>query len=285
VKGLTSAITLSCILLILAGCSQDRYSTEREYWQAKKRTEEIFKNPHASPPAELENVVGILNNFIQRHPDDRLSIEAEFNIARLYMVKEQHQKARTQLQSIITKYSKSPALSSEAAFLIGNSYEKEDKWSSAIREYKKIMRDYALTVRGLDIPVYIAEYYRSKYQPDKMIGAYREAIGHYRALANKHSNTPLAYNLDTLVARCYIAMKEWQGAIGTFNTMLEDYKGKVALDEVLLNIALIYNSGLQDKAKMKETLGQLIKDYPKSRYLKAAQALLNEVEKNERDKD
>jgi len=272
-------LILSCLFAVLAGCGNDQYAIEKQYWQAQKQAEKIFKNPHATPPRELERVVKLLNRFIEKHPKTNLALDAEFNIARLYIVKEEYDKARTQLRTILNKYAKSEAICSEAVFLIGNSYEIEDKWNLALEQYKKIMQVYPITLRGLDIPIYIAQHYKVKYQPDKMVSALEETIGHYRTLASRYPKSPLSLKAHTLVAECYIALKDWPNAISSFNTVIDNYKDKVKMDGILLDIAIIYNRELKDKVKTKETLEKLIKEYPKSQFVKTAQALLKELEK------
>ena len=264
---------------LLAGCGADEYAIEKRFYQISKQAEKIFKNPHASPPKELERVVNILNRFSQKYPKSNLAIDAEFNIARLYIVKEEYDKARAQLKTIISKYSKSEPICSEAIFLIGNSYQIQDKWELALEQYKKIMQDYPITPTGLDIPIYIAQYYKIKYQPDKMIADFQEAIGHYKALADKYPKSPFAFNCDTLVAQCYVELKDWQDAINSFNSIIEKYKGKVNVDGLFMQVASIYNKELKDKIKAKETLERLIKEYPQSRFIKIAQTLVKELEK------
>ncbi len=265
--------------LILAGCGNDQYAIEKRYWNLQKQTEKIFKNPAASPPQELERVVNLLNGFVKKFPNNNLSLQSEFNIASLYIVKEEYDKARAQLKTLLDKYSKSGAICSEVVFMIGNSYEIEDKWNSALEQYKKIMQEYATTLRGVVVPIYIAQHYKSKYQPDKMITAYQEAIEHYRQMADKYAGSPFAYQTDILIAKCYGELKDWQNAISTFNTMIEKFKGKVDPGEALVSIALIYKKELKDDIKAKQALEQLIKDYPKSRFFKTAEALLKGVDK------
>jgi len=276
-------IGISAVLagLILAGCGSDQYAIEKQYWQVQKQAEKIFRNPHASPPKELERVVNILSNYIKKYPNNSLATEADFNIARLYIAKEEYDKARIHLNSIIRKYKESRATCAEAVFLIGNSYQVQDKWDLALAQYKSIMQDYPLTIRGLNTPIYIAQYYKIKYQPDRMVNAYREAVDYYKALSDKYAGSPLAFNADTLVAQCYMAVKDWQDALNTFNAMLEAYKGKVSLDTIMMDMALIYNKEIKDKVKAGEILQKLIKEYPKSRLIKTATAILKELEKNE----
>ncbi len=262
----------------LSGCGNDQYAIEKQYYQAQKQAEKIFKNPHASPPNELERVVNILSKFAEKHPQTNLAVEAEFNIARLYIVKEEYDKARTQIQKILDKYSKSEGVCSEALFLKGNSYELENKWDAALLQYKKLMQEYPITLRGLDIPIYIAQHYKVKYQPDKMVAALQEAAVHYQALAAKYPKSPLAYRAHMLLAQCYIELKDWQNAVSTFSSIADTYKDKVNADGVLLNMALIYERELKDKVKAKEALERLSKEYPRSALIKTATALLKDIQ-------
>lgn len=278
-KKLAIAIIFAFISnILLAGCANDQYAVERQYWRVRKQAEKIFKNPYASPPYELEKAVKLLNDFARKYPKNNLSIEAEFNIARLYIVKKEYDKARTHLQMMLNKYKAFEGVSSEALFLTGNSYEAEDKWGLALEQYRKIIRDYPITPRGIDMPVYIAQYYKIKHEPDKMISAYQEAISHYQALAEKYPGSGLAFKAHILVPRCYILLKDWQNAINSFNAIIENYKSKANLDFALMEMALIYNRQLKDKVKAKEALGRLIKEYPDSKLIKAAQALLKEMD-------
>lgn len=267
----------------LSGCGDDQYAIERRFYWAQKQAEKIFNNPKSSPPNELARVVETWQKFISRHPDHSLSVEAGFNIARLFLVKEQYDQARQQLKNIIIKYAqpgaKNEGIRSEALFLIGNSYQAQDNWNAALAEYQKIMRDYPATVRGMEIPVYIARYYKVKQYPDKTREAYAAAISHYKGLAGKHPATPLAFTADKLITRCYIALEDWPRTIEGFNHILEQYKGKVMLDSVLMEMALFYQRNVKDKAKSKEVLERLRREYPQSRLTKKAELLLKENDK------
>jgi TolA-binding protein len=259
---------------VLCGCANDQYSVEREYWKVKKQAESIFRNPAATPPNELERVVKQLENFVAKNPKNILAVESEFAVARLYAAKEEFESSRKQLKSIMTKYSKSAVVSSEALFLIGNTYQIQNKWESALEQYKKLISEYPLTTRGLEIPIYIAQYYKAKAQPNRMFTAFGEAIDHYRALAVKYPDSPLAYKAYTLAASCYGATKDWRNALDILNTISDKFKSKVRLDAVLWEMALIYKKELKDDLKTKETIERLIKEYPDSRFINPAKALL-----------
>ncbi len=270
---------LFCCAAFSSGCSQDRYSTEKDFWYAQKQAQKIFNNPNASPPQELERVVGYSQRFVNKHPDNILASRVEFDIARLYIVKEQYEKGRAQLESLIKKYKNVDNVCAEAVFVVGNSYELQDKWDMALEQYKKIINQYPTTIRGLSVPVYIAQHYRIKHQPEQMIAAFHDAIVHYKALVEKYPDTPFAFKTDTLIAECYAALGDWQNTVATLNTIVNKYKDKTRLDGILMNISMIYYKELKDNAMAAQTLQRLIKEYPKSRLVKPAKEYLKKIEK------
>ncbi len=265
--------------IALSGCANDQYSLEKEFWQAQKQSERIFRNPHATPPAQVNSVLKTLKLFAKNHPDSTLAIEAEFTIARIYTIKEEFENAREQLRSIMTTFSSSKPVCAEALYMIGNSYQLENKWPQALDEYKKIISKYPLTGRGIAMPVYIAQYYKVNYQPEKMMAAYREAIEHFRGMANTYPFTPLGLQAYKLIIECYAAMNEWNDVIGTYDTMLTVYKGKMPLDGILLEMAFIYKKQLNDSVKAGETLEELMRQYPDSKLIQKAKNLLKELKK------
>lgn len=278
---------LSILLLIiifsvtlLAGCGNDQYAIERQYWRAQKQAEKIFTNPDASPPKELERVINIFNKFSAKYARSNLAIDADFSIIQLYITKKEYDKARSQVRYVMRKYKDLTSVLAEALFLLGNTYEKQGDWPAALAQYKKVMREYPTTLRGLDMPIYIARYYKIKYEPNKMVEAFQEAITYYQGLANKYSSDlTFAFSTDTLAARCYLALNDWQNAIKSFDAILKKYQGKVSLDPILLEISLIYNKELKNKVKAREYLERLLKEYPKSRLITTAKELIKELDK------
>jgi len=277
-KSLT-AILLISISLLLTGCGEDQYAIERKYWHLQKQAEKIFKNPKVSPPNELIAVVQLFTDFANKRPNSSLAVDAEFTIVRLYLAKENYDSARAKLKRMLDKYSKYKLICSESLFLMGYTYEADKKWDLALEQYRRIMREYPDTRRGIDIPIYIAEYHRTKYQPEKMVAALQEAIVHYRALAIRFPDSPVSFTASILVGECYLALKDWQAAVDTFDNVVNTYKDKAVVDNILFNMAIIYQRELKNGTKAKEVLERLIKEYPKSALAKQATALLGEWSK------
>lgn len=276
-KKISVLLVLVFLIATLSGCGNDEYTIERRFWYARRQADNIFKNPHATPPQELERVVSTLKKFIKDNPESPLAVRSGFLIGRLYMAKEMYDKARAQFSQIIIKYKEHDSLCSEAVYYIGNSYEIDDKWNSALQQYKKIMEKYPATPKGLDMPFYIARYYESKSQLDKMIGAYKEAVAYYDSLALRYPDTRFGFMVSNLKAQCYIALKDWESAVGVYNAVIKDYTGKMPLDQALMKVVLIYNQQLKDNVKAKETLRKLIEEYPKSKFVTIATEMLEEL--------
>jgi len=261
-------------LFLLAGCANDQYSVEQQYWYTKKSAEKVFKNPAGSPPAEMEKAVAGFKKFINRYPKNILALDADFKIASLYLVKQEFEKARQHLDSMMGRYNNNPEINSQVLFMKGSSYQMENKWPSALEQYKKIIADFPLTKRGLETPIFIAQYYKNKFEPEKMRAAFDEAIAHYTGLAAKYPDSVAAFKSYTFISSCYSAMKNWPQAVKTLDAMVEKYTGKLKMDAVLMDIALIYKRELKDDAKAKEVLARLIKEYPKSKFASAAKSFL-----------
>jgi TolA-binding protein len=265
------------VSLIICGCGKDQYAIEKQYYWAHRAMQKVMNNPHATPSNELDRVVGQLRNFTLEYPNTNLAIEAEFDIARLYIVKEEFSRARDQLNRIIDARQKSPVIVSEAMHLIGNSFEIENNWEAALKEYKKLMENYPTTKRGLDAPVYIAQHYKAKFQPEKMMSAYSDAIDHYRLLSERYNNTAFSFKLEMLIADCYAAKNDWKGAATSLEGIIYRYLGKVDVDGLMLNAAMIYSQRLKDHVRAKQIIDTMMRDYPQSKYTSAANDFLKSL--------
>ncbi len=272
-----SGLLILTILFVLAGCSgSDQYSIEKKYWKAKKLKDKIVNQPESYTAGDLEKATSLLKDFTRKYPTHNLAIEADLDIATLYMVKNEFEKAREQLREMVQDHASNQLICSEALFLIGNSYQVEGKWESALAEYQKLKQDYPQTARGLDMPIYIARYYKSSGQPRKMAEAYQEAIKYYTQLNQQYPNTQLGFYVSRSAGRCYMELQDWDRALKVFQNILEDYRGKIDLDDILMNISIIYAHELKDLEKAGLALEQLVKDYPNSRFIKPAEFMLRE---------
>jgi outer membrane protein assembly factor BamD (BamD/ComL family) len=270
---------LILLLFTAAGCSPDQYSVEREYWRARRLKDAIITNLGNVSQAQFEKAVRQLDNFIGMYPGNKLTTEAELDIAALQVAMKNHEKARQQLSMMLEKYADSQGICADVRFLIGNSYQIEGNWDAALAEYKRITLDYPTTIRGLEMPLYIAQYHKQRKQEDESKTAYREAIRHYTQLNSQYPNSELGLYALRNAGRCYMELEEWKSALEVFNGIARDYRGKAAIDDVLMNIAVIYAHKFKDKKKAAAALQQLVEDHPDSKFVRAAEFMLEEWSK------
>ena len=268
-----------CAGLLMNGCSEDQYAVEKRYWQLKKQAEQILQNPEVSPPNELKRAIDATNSFIARYPKNILAMESKFLIAKLYLAKKEFNQGREQLQQIMSEYKSIPPVCSEALFLIGSSYQLQNNWAQALEQYRKVYRDYPLTERGFEAPMYIAMYYKAKFMPDKMIDTCNEAIAHFRGLMAKYPDPKVAFRAYNYIGSCYVAMKKWPEAVQNLQGMATYFKDKLDTGNLYINIALIYANELKDAEQAKQVLQKFISDNPKSKFIQSAEKLLAAIEK------
>ncbi len=260
-------------LLVVAGCSAaDQYSLEREYWKLGKLSERIAENPDATPWPEAERVARMFADFSERHPGTNLAASSDFSVARIYMMKHDPERARKQLEAVAGKYV-SPDIKAEAYFMIGTTWQESD-WPKALENFAKVTDEFPTTNRGMGMPLYIAEYYRDHFQPDKMNEAYNDAIRHYGAIADKFPGSPVAFRAGVMISSCYGGLKDWRNAVRTLEELVPEFGSKVRMDGVLMSIALIYRNELGDADRYRDTLDRLVREYPGGQLEKTAKALL-----------
>jgi TolA-binding protein len=274
-------LIIPMLCLLLTSCSsRDEYAVERAYYQLQKQAAEVLANPEATPPMELERVVGELRSFVTRYPGTKASIDAQFSIARLYVATKNFPKAHEELTSIYTIYAKSEAISAEAVYMRGLAYEVEGDWDAALKQFRVLSGTYPETLRGLEAPFHIAMWYKQKYQPDKMMQALREAVAHYKSLAFTAPRSSLALKNRLLIAQCYAELNEWELAAHTLQGIVDDFKGQVWTDGIMFEIANIYAKQLKDPASAKVYLNRITKEFPGGRASNAARAMLAQLEKD-----
>jgi TolA-binding protein len=265
--------------VVLAGCGQDQYAIEREYYSIQKQAAAVMTNPDATPPAELQIVITALERFAAKYPQAAVAVDAKFSIAKVYTAKKYYSKAQDELKQIGKDFIKSEPVCAEALFMRGAVYEDEGDWPSALAQYEFLIQVYPKSLRGIEAPMRIALWYKNKFQMDNMMQAWRQAITHYKALSKQYPVTPMDFQLRLLIARSYAELQEWENAAQTLETARADFKDKARIDAILLNLASIYHTQLKDVAKARTVLEQVIKDYPTTRSSDMAKGMLVQLNK------
>ncbi|MGE5307661.1 MAG: tetratricopeptide repeat protein [Deltaproteobacteria bacterium] len=269
----SAILAIACAAALFSGCSsRDQYSTEKAYWRLSRQLDRISKNSSAVPEYEVESVIRQFDVFIKAHKDSPLAVESQFLIARVYIGRGELEKARGHLQKVFDAYSLTE-VKAESLFLTGTTYEDTD-WDKARSYYARVVSEYPRTRRGLGTPLYIAECYRKRFEPEKMLAAYDEAVRRYLSFADSYPGTSLAFESCLLASSCYGGLKDWRSSVKMLERVLVEFKDRVAMDSILMNIALIYRNQLKDTGRMKEALARLVQEYPRSPLANTARFLM-----------
>ncbi len=276
-KGIQLYTVFAAVLFLSAGCAQDQYSIERELWRLKKQAVRVAANPDGTSPQEFERTLVSLTEFTSRHKDNIIVIDADFIIARLYISRKNFDKARLQLNGMAQKYSRAQIIQPEILFMKGNTYEMEDHFDLALDQYRKIIANYPLSKRGFGLPLAIGEYYQKKNLSGKAVEAYNSAVDHYRALSAKYPDSRAGLNAGAMAALCYARISQWQKAADILEYLSVSFKNVGAVDGVLWQLAILYKQQMRDNARARTTVERLMRDYPSSRFVPGARALLKQL--------
>ena len=116
------------------------------------------------------------------------------------------------LTRIIEKYPNETNLCAAAQLTLASTYETEGTWERALVEYRWVQENHPLTIQGLYVPVYIADYYRRKGKANLAEISVKEAMAHYHRFIKKHPKTVLAATAQEFIIHCLSVQEKWPEA-------------------------------------------------------------------------
>ena len=221
-------ISLSSILvgifIILSLLDQNgEYNAEKMIWKANQKFFELAKDPNSIPDKTFLQLDKQYELIANRFPNSPLAKKAYISIARMYLVKKDYPTVRNKVQIIFKKYPKDAAIGSEATSLIGRSYELSGDWPNALRIYNDLMEKYPKTEIGLNVPLYIANYYQINKFAANAQQAYDTAIVYYKKTVSNDPNPFIQFKSLGLLANCYFFKKMWREGVTTLGELLVKY--------------------------------------------------------------
>jgi TolA-binding protein len=275
-KNKSRYFVLALIILSLSACESKVYKAERQLWRAHKLAKAIYQNPKGTPPFQFARAQDAYRAIIKKYPDTIFAIQCQFSIGHLYLVRGEFENARAEYKKLTVDCGKKGSRCPDAEFAIGNSFELEDKWNSALVHYRKIMKSYPLSSKSIDLPIYIVGHYaRAKDEANVKLFV-DEAMAYYTDLKSKSQAEQGDYILQGLIARIYMEAGYWLDAIDSLNKLIRDYPKQNVVDAYFLK-ALVYNNKLKDKDKAKIELQNIVTLYPKSKLAKQAEGFLKKL--------
>jgi len=262
------AAVLAGLFLFLSVIDKSDYALEKQLWRVQKLVTTISREPGLVPEKNFENVIAMYQKLIDRYPDSDLVPEIYLQIGRLNVSRKAYQKARDAFGEIRKRYPDKDELVAKAMLNIGHAYEGEKNEAEAIATYRRIWEQYPRTGVGMNVPLYIANYYLQNKDEGNARSALQEAVSYYKTLAAGSPNTQAGFDALRMLATGYIAQKDWEEALNTLQGILMDYATARFLSseqaaQLIHLVNAIAVTRLEDPARAVSIYVQFIARYPK----------------------
>jgi tetratricopeptide (TPR) repeat protein len=245
---LVAILTGLYIVLAILG-SRGEYAAEKMYYDAARMAEKIAANPDVVPPRLIDYIEKKLKTLLQRFPTTEVAKTVDIKLAEFYISLKKYDLAIAQLDTVIKKHAKNKTMLSMAYFLKGLAYERQDKWADALKQYEIVRDSYAETQVGLQVPVYIGNYYMAKGREADARQAYGEAIKFYKELEEENSGKPLGYMASLYVIQAYMRADNFEAAATEIEKDLDKYYSPMTLVQLLPLVEHIIVVKLNDPEK------------------------------------
>ncbi len=109
-------------------------------------------------------------------------------------------------------------------------------------------------------------------------GAYDKAIKAFQEFLLKHPKSRYAGNAQYWIAEAHYYQRKLKQALADFNKVLADYPDSPKVPDAMLKIGFTYFE-MEDWAKARQSLEQVVQRYPNTRTAKSAQQRLQKLKK------
>ncbi len=242
---------LAAVWLVLAVLgSGGEYAAERLLYRASQVSKKIAANPDVVPPAMAASVEKDLRMVVEKYPGTKTARAAHLALAGFYAYQKKYDNALTLLDKTISAYGQDKAIVSESLFLKGNTYERQGQWDKALEEYTMLQSKYADTPLGLQVPLYIANYYTKNGKDAEADSTYNEAVTFYEKMGQALGDVTLKYLASTFLAQAYLSLKRYEDAGRVIEDTLNRYPSIPTYVQHLPSVELVFVNALKrpDKA-------------------------------------
>lgn len=267
-------ILLLLIMSILTGC-HGQYKAERDFYLANRKYRRILQQIDSTKKEEFQGLIVEFRKILLIYPTGPRSADAQLKIGNLYNAQNKQDKAIDEYKKVIENFPNSTEASSRALFAIGGVYQIKGDDEKAKLYFNKALEDYPKTKVALDIPLYLARYYRVKEKHDESDTAYNDAINRYRSIIDENPDSAIGiYAIDYLVS-CYGDRNRWQEAISVLGEIEDKYPQSASALKSLFVMGRIYEAHLKDKQKAEEVYKEMIERFPDSALSQSVKEYLN----------
>lgn len=256
--------------IIFCGCS-DRYKAERKFWFINKKYSNIIKNPQKADEKKFQNLIKELKFIVDKYPNWENSSKIQFLVGDMFLMRKNFDEAEKEFMKVVINFPKDPEVCSRALFAVGNIREKQNQWEKALEKYEELINNYFGTFIGLQMPLYIARYYRSKNLLQKSKDAYARAIIEYINAIETNPYSKRVPILQDLLMMCYYENDDLENYIKSLDRLVNKYPNSITAISSLYKLASVYQNILKNSDKALEIYKKITTDYPNEEVTKFAE--------------
>lgn len=200
--------------------------------------------------------------IVQKFPGEKNLGSVHLAIGNIYFRQKRYDDARNQFRHVLQNHQDDNNSCINAQLGVAKSYEDQGNWNTAVNEYQWIVENYPRTIQALNIPIYIAEHYRTNQEINLAKTAYESAIKQYRQVIEQYPNTPLAAIALDNTASSYMRLEQWDQAAKTLHSLTEMDLPPQNKVRTYLALENIYEEKLNNPEKALEIYSELLQKYP-----------------------
>ena len=260
-----SRLPVIVMVVFMAGCGGS-YNAEKMMWHINRSHGKVIKNPITASADEFTEAVSAMQKVVVKYPGWGRSAEVQYRIGEMYMERKDYKRAMDEYKKVVLNFPEKPALCARSQFIVGTIYEIQRKWQEALSEYKEVVERYPGTFTGLQLPLYIAQYYNRYNMTEDSKKAYASAIRRYENTVemNPYSRqVPVVHNLMIIA---YGNQRKWDGLVKTLTEFTDKYPKSKAAPAAMFKIAAIYRDILKKPDKARIFYERLADKYPDNEY-------------------
>lgn len=275
-------VTLGAVYILLSIVSpKGEYAAERLFYKATKKYEKVKINPDVAPPGLVRSVEKDLENLIERYPNTRPGKLAHITLSEIYSSTKKYDSAIKTLDKFISTEDKEIALLSRAHFLKALIYQMDNKWNKALDEFNLLKEKYYNTPLGLQVPLYIAQYYKNNEKPLKAAEEFNNAAIFYKDLEEKNRGNMLGYSSASFLIQAYMNQEKYLEAGKMVEETITNYPTAMVLIQQLPYVELIYVKTLNMPDKARDIYKDILEKTNDAKLKEFLENKISELEKKD----
>ena len=260
------AMIFFIVSVFLGGCADSKYMSEKLFWQAEQKANEIFENKAKKlEEKDYQEIIAAYRKVVDTYPLESISAKTQFIIANIYLSQGKQTEAQNEFRAIIQNFHSNRGIAARAQYHIGYIFESQGKWEEAFEEYDNIMVLYPLTPIGIKMPIQIVRHYQSKKDSEKEDKAYSRAVKHYEALLDKYEGTPYYPFIKENLAMVYLHKANEDKAIEIWDSIVSEYPQSPQAARTFLTKAELFSKSRERFPEAIEAYEEFIKRYPQDK--------------------